>query len=260
MNVTRALWLAAALTVLVWCAEGVYILVEHHSTRFEKWRQSNQGFDALLRFVGPVLTASIAAALFLFWWYAWTKRRYLVKARSDPHKLVLTAGQEAAGIVGREEVAQVIAERLRDRDTRRPYLLVGGVGVGKTAVLVRLTELLARQNAVSVPVRLRDAADGADLNFERMAKQRFAEESPKGVLARGKTERVWQQLLADDKPVVIADGLEEALLERTSSRTGTTSSAGPSSVPTRRSCPWSSPPGRSVHWRAPSPRSWSWNR
>ena len=213
MNVTRALWLAAALTVLVWCAEGVYILVEHHSTRFEKWRQDNQGFEALLRFVGPVLTASIAAALFLFWWYAWTKRRYLVKARSDPHKLVLTAGQEAAGIVGREEVAQVIAERLRDRDTRRPYLLVGGVGVGKTAVLVRLTELLARQNAVPVPVRLRDAADGADLNFERMAKQRFAEESPKGVLARAKTERVWQQLLADDKPVVIADGLEEALLD-----------------------------------------------
>ncbi|WP_406454816.1 hypothetical protein OH768_17955 [Streptomyces sp. NBC_01622] len=84
--------------------------------------------------------------------------------------------------------------------------------MGKTAVLVRLTELLARQNAVPVPVRLRDADDGADLNFERMAKQRFVEESPMGILARSKTERVWQQLLADDKPVVIADGLEEALL------------------------------------------------
>ncbi|CAM5713559.1 hypothetical protein SALBM311S_13026 [Streptomyces alboniger] len=124
-----------------------------------------------------------------------------------------TAGPDTAEIVGREEIAQVIAERLRERDTRRPYLLVGGVGVGKTAVLVRLTELLAEQHAVPVPIRLRDAADGTDLNFERLARQRFAEEAPQGILARGKTERVWQQLLADDKPVVIADGLEEVLLD-----------------------------------------------
>ncbi|WP_030929033.1 ATP-binding protein [Streptomyces sp. NRRL S-646] len=209
-NVTRVVWLVAALSVLAWCGEGVYILLESESTGFEKWRNDNNGFKTLLQFLGPVLTASIAAALFLFCWYGWTKRRYLAKARRDPHRLVLTAGQGNAEIVGREDVAQVIAERLRERDTRRPYLLVGGVGVGKTAVLVRLTELLARQHAVPVPVRLRDA-DGADLDFEHMARRRFAEESPQGILARSKTERVWQQLLADDKPVVIADGLEEAL-------------------------------------------------
>jgi hypothetical protein len=211
-NVTRAVWLVAALTVLAWCGEGMYILIENHSTGFEAWRDGNEGFSTLLIFAGPILTASIAAALFLFCWYGWTKRRYLAKARSDPRRLVPTAGQDTAEIVGREDVAQVIAERLRERDTRRPYLLVGGVGVGKTAVLVRLTELLARQHAVPVPVRLRDA-DGADLNFERMARQRFSDESPRGILARSKTERVWQQLLADDKPVVIADGLEEALLD-----------------------------------------------
>ncbi|MGW2570531.1 NACHT domain-containing protein [Streptomyces sp. NPDC001537] len=211
-NLTRAVWLVAALTVLVWCVEGLDILIEGDSTAFEDWRKNNMGFNTLLTFVGPVLTASIAAALFLFCWYGWTKRRYLGKARRDPHRLVLTAGQDNAEIVGREDLAQVIAERLRERDTRRPYLLVGGVGVGKTAVLVRLTELLAQQHAVPVPVRLRDA-DGADLNFEHMARRRFADESPRGVLARSKTERVWQQLLADDKPVVIADGLEEALLD-----------------------------------------------
>ncbi|MFI5872600.1 hypothetical protein ACIBAH_09175 [Streptomyces sp. NPDC051445] len=64
-----------------------------------------------------------------------------------------------------------------------------------------------------VPVRLRDAKDGADLNFERLARERFAQEAPKGVPARTKTDRVWQQLLADDRPVVLADGLEEALLD-----------------------------------------------
>ncbi|MFE6173270.1 NACHT domain-containing protein [Streptomyces sp. NPDC056464] len=209
-NATRAVWVVAALALLAWAVEGLYIVITGTTTGFEEWRQDSEGFEAVMRFVGPVLAASIAATLFLFWWYRWTKRRYLAKARDDPHGLVVTAGPDAADIVGREDIAQVIAERLRERDTRRPYLLVGGVGVGKTAVLVRLTELLAEQNAVPVPIRLRDAT--GDLNFERMARQRFAEEAPRGILARSKTDRVWQQLLADDKPVVIADGLEEALL------------------------------------------------
>ncbi|MGW2462427.1 ATP-binding protein [Streptomyces sp. NPDC001761] len=211
-NANRVVWALAALAVLAWAVEGVYILVTHHTTRFETWRKDNAGFDALLRFVGPVLSASIAAALFLFFWYWWTKRRYLAKARRQPRKLVPTAGPDIAEIVGREEIARVIAQRLRQRETRRPYVLVGGVGTGKTAVLVRLTELLARQHAVPVPIRLRDAT-GADLNFERMARERFAEEAPRGILARTKNDRVWQQLLADDKVVVLADGLEEAVLD-----------------------------------------------
>ncbi|AEY91610.1 hypothetical protein SHJG_6343 [Streptomyces hygroscopicus subsp. jinggangensis 5008] len=211
-NVNRVVWALAALAVLAWVSEGVYILISHHTTGFESWRKDNQGFDTLLRFIGPVLSASIAAALFLFFWYWWTKRRYLVKARKHPRKLVPTAGPDIAEIVGREEIVRVIAQRLRQRETRRPYVLVGGVGTGKTAVLVRLTELLARQHAVLVPIRLRDAT-GADLNFERMARARFAEEAPCGILARTKNDRVWQQLLADDKVVVLADGLEEAVLD-----------------------------------------------
>jgi hypothetical protein len=90
------------------------------TTPFETWRRNNGGFDALIRFVGPVLTASIAAALFLFCWYGWTKRRYLAKARKHPQDLVVTAGPDIAEVVGREEIAQVIAERLRERDTRSP--------------------------------------------------------------------------------------------------------------------------------------------
>ncbi|WP_328410898.1 ATP-binding protein [Streptomyces violaceus] len=211
-NVLRMVWAVGALVVFGWIGAGVHMLVSDQTTTVERWQQE-PGLDALLRFIGPVLTASVAAALFMFWWYSWNKRRYLVKARKDPHKLVLTAGQDSTEIVGREELAQVIAQRLRQRSTRRPYLLVGGVGTGKTAVLVRLTELLAQERAVPVPIRLRDADGGTDLNFERMARQRFAEVAPQGILARTKTDRVWQQLLADDKLVVIADGLEEALLD-----------------------------------------------
>ncbi|MFF5847255.1 ATP-binding protein [Streptomyces massasporeus] len=212
-NVVRTAWAVGALVVFGWIGAGVHmLLVTGRKTTVEKWQQ-DPGVEALVRFVGPVLTASVAAALFLFWWYSWNKRRYLVKARRDPHGLVLTSGHDDTHIVGREELAQVIAQRLRERTTRRPYLLVGGVGTGKTAVLVRLTELLAHERAVPVPIRLRDADGETDLNFERMAQQRFAEEAPQGILARTKIERVWQQLLADDKLVVIADGLEEALLD-----------------------------------------------
>ncbi|MEV5174950.1 hypothetical protein AB0L10_28595 [Streptomyces flaveolus] len=56
---------------------------------------------------------------------------------------------------------------------------------------VLLTELLARRHAVPVPIRLRDAT-GADPNFERMARQRCAEEAPRGVLARTENDRVRQ--------------------------------------------------------------------
>ncbi|MFD8778367.1 NACHT domain-containing protein [Streptomyces sp. NPDC059916] len=212
-NLSRVVWLTLVVLLLAWAAEGLWILFTHHTTSFEEWRKrSSIGFDSVLRFVGPLLAASVAAAMFLFFWYWWSKRRYLAKARKHPCKLVRTAGPDISEIVGREELARVIAQRLRQRDTRRPYLLVGGVGTGKTAVLVRLTELLARQHAVPVPIRLRDAA-GSDLNFERMARERFAEEAPQGILARSKNDRVWQQLLADDKVVVIADGLEEAVLD-----------------------------------------------
>ncbi|MGY4980553.1 ATP-binding protein [Streptomyces sp. 900105755] len=212
-NLTRLLWLTLLIALVAWAVEGLWIVWHHHTTTFEEWRKrSPTSFESVLRFVGPLLAASVAAAAFLFFWYRWTKRRYLVKARRHPYRLVRTAGPDISEIVGREEVARVLAQRLRSRDTRRPYLLVGGVGTGKTAVLVRLTELLARQHAVPVPIRLRDAT-GGDLNFEHMARERFAEEAPRGILARGQNGRVWQQLLADDKVVVIADGLEEAVLD-----------------------------------------------
>ncbi|MFI9310671.1 ATP-binding protein [Streptomyces triculaminicus] len=212
-NLIRVLCAFAVVLVLGWFGEGIFVMIRGKSTWFEDWQKGNSGFATVIRFVGPFLLVGLATAIFLFCWYSWTKRRYLRKARRKPHELVPTAGPNTDEVVGRQEITQVIAQRLRDRNTRRPYLLVGGVGTGKTAVLVRLTELLARQGAVPVPIHLRDAGGKSELNFEELAKRRFCDEAPKGILARSKTERVWQQLLADDKPVVIADGLEEAVLD-----------------------------------------------
>ncbi|MFF1725446.1 NACHT domain-containing protein [Streptomyces sviceus] len=197
--------------VVIWVAVAVYAYVkpDHH---LEKLLDS-AWFDVVSHIVGPVLTGSLLLAFFLIYWYHRTKEPLAAKARTRPHDLVPTAGTLVNQIVGRRELAQVIAQTLRNRKTRKPYLLVGGVGVGKTAVLVELTRMLAQQSAVPVPIRLRDMNADDELDFEQMARRRFEEETDQRVLAGSNIDKTWRQLRLDDKVVVIADGLEEALLD-----------------------------------------------
>ena len=158
--------------------------------------------------VGPLLVGS-------FWFVSltlWRVRRPLLKqARIEPTRLVETAGQITGKVVGRDDICNVLQHNLADRRERRPYVVVGGVGIGKTAVLVRLTELLARRGAVPVPIRLRDAKE--DVDFLEMARVVFLREtqSPHVLAAAG--QRAWDRLLKMDKIVVVADGLEEALAD-----------------------------------------------
>ncbi|MFH8935460.1 ATP-binding protein [Streptomyces griseosporeus] len=173
----------------------------------------SEWFDAVNHIAGPILTASLLLALFLLYWYHKTKQPIVNKARTRPHELVPTAGTLVNRIVGRHELSQVMAQTLRNRKTRKPYLLVGGVGVGKTAVLVELTRMLAQQDAVPVPISLRDMKGDGELDFEEMARRRFQDEADQGVLAGSNIDKTWRQLRLDDKAVVIADGLEEALLD-----------------------------------------------
>ena len=170
-------------------------------------------FDAVNHILGPVMTGSLLLAFFLLYWYHKTKKPLIDKARTRPHDLVPTAGTLVNRIVGRRQLSQVMAQTLRNRRTRKPYLLVGGVGVGKTAVLVELTRMLAQQSAVPVPINLRDMKGDGELDFEEMARRRFMEEADQGVLAGSNIDKTWRQLRLDDKAVVIADGLEEALLD-----------------------------------------------
>ena len=87
--------------------------------------------------------------------------------------------------------------------------MLGGVGVGKTAVLFRLTRLLAENRAVPVPIRLRDAEK--DLDFIGLARKRFVAQVADASISDAEAERVWRELRKDDQVVVLADGLEEAL-------------------------------------------------
>jgi hypothetical protein len=134
---------------------------------------------------------------------------YLRQAREDPQYLVQTAGSMIGQVVGRDELCHILIEDLRDHNSRRPQIVVGGMETGKTALLVRLTQLLAEQGFVPVPVRLRDARD--DVDFSELARKRFIADAG---TAQSETdvESVWRQLRQDDKIVIVADGLEEALI------------------------------------------------
>ena len=159
-------------------------------------------------FLAPFLALGLGTAVFLLWPVWRARRKILRKARSRPRDLVPTAGPIIGDIVGRDELCGVIMQALRDRATRHPYLLVGGVGTGKTAVLVQLTKLLAEHRALAIPVRLRDVE--SQLDFSDLAWQKFCTEIDAGRLASGQADKIWRQLRRDDVIVVIADGLEEA--------------------------------------------------
>ena len=162
-------------------------------------------------FLVPLLSIAVASAVFLFYRLRYVRSPILKRAKASPQDLVETATPDIAAIVGRDELCHVIMEDIRQQDIRRPHLVVGGVGAGKTAVLVRLTKLLADRGAIPVPIRLRDAKRGLD--FREMAYNRFRVMAERRVLSTGEAEKVWRQLCNDDKIVVLADGLEEALTE-----------------------------------------------
>jgi hypothetical protein len=167
--------------------------------------------NVILGIVIPLLLLAAAYVAFLLFRLYRVHLPYMRKARERPLELVQTAGTIIDKVVGRDELCRVMMQDLSDRDTRRPHVVVGGVGTGKTALLVRLTPLLAQRGAVPVPVRLRDAQ--GDLDFRELARRRFLADAEVALLADADRERVWWELCKNDRIVVLADGLEEALIE-----------------------------------------------
>jgi hypothetical protein len=163
---------------------------------------------AISGWITSLLSIALASVVFLFWRFWRMDRRYRAKARQHARDLVPTAGPIFGTIVGRDNLCRVLMEDLRDRGSGRPHVLVGGVGTGKTAVVVLLTEMLAKRRAVPVPIRLRDAKT---LDFSALAKDQFMETINERLASAGEGEKAWRRLLQDGRIVVLADGLEEAL-------------------------------------------------
>lgn len=137
------------------------------------------------------------------------RRAYLLRARQQPLQVVGSAGDITGEVVGRDDLCEVLIAALRDRGRRRPQIVVGGAESGKTALLVRLTAMLAEQGFLPIPVRLTDARESLD--FVELARTRFLADTDSAVLSEGDAEKIWRQLRSDDRIVVLADGLEYAL-------------------------------------------------
>jgi hypothetical protein len=209
-------WLTAAIVVafFLWLGWVAYLYVVRGGP-------SGATFDpdhrcSSLSFSCGVLTNLVAsgalvafAFTFLLWRLFGLQRRYRAKAQYESRELVPTAGAIIDQVVGRDELCKAVMADLHDR-RRRPHVIVGGVGSGKTAVLVRLTELLADRQAIPVPVKLRDAA--SDLDFEALARDRFLSEVNPDLFSSAEGETIWRRLRKDGKIIVLADGLEEALI------------------------------------------------
>ncbi|AIR97297.1 NACHT domain-containing protein [Streptomyces glaucescens] len=214
----------AAVAFLAWVGLAVSVIAGP-GPRVVEEECANNPFScgAVTSFVTPLLALGLSVVTFLYLQHLRTVRRVRRIARRRPRDLVPTAGSIIDEVVGRKELCSVIAQALRSRRWRRPYVLVGGVGSGKTAVLVQLTQVLAEKGALPVPVHLRRAdLDNGEFNFSELAKKRFCDQVDPGVLSRSQAERVWRQLCMDDKAVIIADGLEEAFSddEREAERDG----------------------------------------
>ena len=183
-------------------------------------RCENLGFacNALTEVLGLVFAISAGFLIFLALRLSRVKKRYIKEIRNHPESLFpsWTCKRE---IVGRDALCGLIDDDFtlngflaakRNERHRRPRIIVGDIGSGKTGVLVRLAQLLAQRGAVPVPVRLR-AADG-EVDFVELAREEFARRTERFVLVEDEGDRIWRWLLETGSIVILADGLEEALL------------------------------------------------
>ena len=155
-----------------------------------------------------VLTLAFAGWLFFWRRLRRVRKPYVQRAISETREFVPTAGTIIGEVVGRDEICHVIMDDLRQAEGRRPHVVLGGVGVGKTAVLFHLTRVLAEKGAVPIALRLRDVEKNFD--FAQLARDKFVKDVSTSSISDAEAERVWRELTKDDKIVVLADGLEDA--------------------------------------------------
>ncbi|MFE9960591.1 DUF4352 domain-containing protein [Micromonospora sp. NPDC005299] len=213
---------APAGVLVVWTVFSLVLTVlnsEPGFLRMSKWCAGDQPRSyycgQVEGFVKGPLILALGLAVFLFWRYVPVRHWYDRNALRSLRMVVPTAEYDsrASCVVGRDELCELMVQRLRDEHRRRPLLLVGGIGTGKTATLVRLAEMLMASDVVPVGIDLRTVTDPAKLNFHQLALEQFQKTIDSQLHAAGEADKVWRRLWLENRIVVLADGLEEVLAE-----------------------------------------------
>jgi hypothetical protein len=179
--------------------------------------QAQFGCNAGIELVGTIVTVVFAFASLAYWRVFKVANVYRQKARKNPWGLfeAIPPSEADGKIIGRDGVCEILEKDLRDHESRA-QLVIGPIGVGKTALLVHLTQHLAMQGAIPVPIRLRDAPE--QLDFNAMAKERFRQTVEPKLLTIDEGDKIWKKLCEHRRVVVLADGLEEALANSSAKR------------------------------------------
>ncbi|MBO4208693.1 NACHT domain-containing protein [Micromonospora echinofusca] len=211
-----------ASVLLLWTLYSVVLVVlgrEPGLLRITQWCSGDgpRGYycGQVQEFVKAPLYVALGLAVFLGGRYLLVGRWYRRNALEN-RQMVMPSAERDIGdvrIVGRDELCELIIARLRDNHTRRPLILVGGIGTGKTATLVRLAELLASTDVVPIGIELRGVNTPGELNFRQLARTRFQQTIDTQLRAEGEADKVWRRLWLENRLVVLADGLEEALAD-----------------------------------------------
>jgi hypothetical protein len=205
---------AVAIIFGAWFGRALYVVISRdpHGLPFDidkACQSTTYSCNVVSGTLGALLAAGLLYLLFLLQ-LARVVRRYVRRARKRPAELVQDANRAVRPVVGRDALCHVLITKLRNPAARQPQIVVGGLGTGKTTLLVQLTMLLAQRGAFPVPISLRDAQ--GSLDFRALALRRFLEVTG-GTVADANAIRNWRQLCDEDKVVVLADALEEARVE-----------------------------------------------
>jgi hypothetical protein len=173
------------------------------------------GCNAVIELAGTIVTVVVAFASFVYWRVFKVANAFRADARDDAWQLLerMPRNELDRKVIGRDGICTVIQESLQDPESRRPQLIVGPIGAGKTAVLVELTRRLAADGAVPVPIRMRGATP--DFSFLSMAKETFLKQVDRKLITEDEGKKIWKKLCDHRRVVVLADGLEEVLDQST---------------------------------------------
>jgi hypothetical protein len=173
---------------------------------------SSPGGD-LTAFGRGLATAVGVALLAGVWFYFWTGARATRplrrRAKERPDSLFPMPRRvgRVEAVFGRRRLIEEIATKATREPEAPPQLIVGDTGSGKTSLLLALALRFAQTGILPIVVSLQGEAE---LDFVRIAKERFSEYVDPHLSNQADADKVWRRAHQRGEVVLLADDLDRA--------------------------------------------------